>query len=233
MIARIRGVLLAPWFIVTLAIVNVVVFTLSVAIPNDPHPFLDEWGPVSLLSGFQLFAAGLLALEIHKGRPAWLWKLIGWGFFFLCADEMLQIHESSDRVIHWLFGIYETRFTDHLDDLIVGIYGLAGLAALITGRQEMVVFWRRWWIFLAGFICFAMSVVLDFSLTDLSLLQPYFEITSPRAGVWLEVAEEGFKLVGGFCFVAALRKCWEQLQISGRAGSMTAARVISEDGLMR
>lgn len=228
MIARILGAVLAPRFIVTLAIINVVVFTLSVAIPNDPRPFLDEWAPVSLLSGFQLFACGLLALEIHKSRPAWLWKLIGWGFLFLCADEMLQIHESTDRVIHWLFGIHETRFTDHLDDVIVGIYGLAGLAALIAGRQEMVFFWRHWWIFLAGFVCLSASVVFDFSLTDLSFAQPYFDLSRPGVEQWLEVAEEGFKLTGGFFFVAALKKCWQQLQLPGPAGPLTARPVISQ-----
>jgi hypothetical protein len=209
--ARILGVALAPWFLSSLAAVNAVVFTLSVTIPDDRHPWIDEWSPISILSGFQLLICALLALEIHKSRPAWLWKLMGWGFFFLCADEMLQLHESSDHFIHWLFGIRQTALTNHLDDLFVGLYGLVGLAALIAGRAELLFFRRHWWIFAAGFLCFAIHVTLDVLVKDTGPIMSYFEVSRPVARMWLEVVEEGFKLAGGFCFVAALRTCLDGL----------------------
>jgi hypothetical protein len=222
--ARILGAALAPWFLSCLAAINAVVFTLSVSIPEDPHPFLDEWSPVSVLSGFQLLTCGFLALEIYKSRPAWLWRLIGFGFFFLCADEMLQLHESSDRLIHWLFGIQQTRFTDHLDDLFVGLYGLAGLIAVVAGRAELIFFRRQWWLFAIGFLCLSATVALDFATKDVGRVASYLELTRAFAAMWLEVAEEAFKLAGGFFFVAALRKCWDALLLpSPRLRPITGA----------
>lgn len=210
--ARIVGAALAPWFLACLAAVNVVVFALSVGIPDDPHPFLDEWGPVSILSGFQLLVCGFIALEIHKSRPAWIWKLVAWGFFFLCADEMLQLHESSDRLIHWMLGVQPTRFTTHLDDAIVGLYGLAGLIALFAGRAEIVFFRRQWWLFALGFIGFAVMVAFDLTGGDLGALWAYLDVPARQGKMWAEIVEEGFKLAGGFFCVAALRKCWDMLQ---------------------
>jgi hypothetical protein len=189
------------------------VFTLSVTIPDEPHIFLDEWGTVSLLSGFQLLTCGFIALEIHKSRPAWLWRLMGWGFFFRCADEMLQLHESADRLIHWIFGIHETAFTDQLDDLFVGLYGLAGLAALIAGRAELVFFRRHWWLFALGFLGLVGTVVFDFLEHKSGLVALQLDITPRQAAILVEVIEEGCKLAGGFAFVAALRRCWEGLQL--------------------
>ncbi|BCJ90490.1 hypothetical protein IZ6_12250 [Terrihabitans soli] len=209
---RILGVALAPWFLSSLAAINALVFTLSVSIPDDPHPFLDEWGPVSILSGFQLLVCGILALEIYKLRPAWIWRLIGWGFFFLCADEMLQLHESSDRLIHWILGVQQTRITNHLDDVIVGLYGLAGLAALFAGRAEIVFFRRQWWLFALGFTGFAVMVAFDLMGGDLGALWSYLDVSAHQGKVWAEVVEEGFKLAGGFFCVTALRKCWDMLQ---------------------
>jgi hypothetical protein len=221
--ARILGVALAPWFLSCLAAVNVVVFILSVTIPDDPHPFIDEWSPVSLLSGFQLLTCAILALEIYKSRPVWLWRLIGWGFFFLLADEMLQLHESSDQFIHWLFGIQQTALTNHLDDLFVGLYGLAGLAAVFAGRAEIVFFRQHWWLFALGFVCLAIHVVLDVSVKDAAVLSDYLGVTLTRT--WLEVVEEGFKLAAGFCFVAALLNCLNGLRLPASHSQPIAAAV--------
>jgi hypothetical protein len=209
---RILRVALAPSFLIWLAAINTGVFLLSVTVPENPHPFLDEWGPVSLLSGFQLLVCGLLALEIYKSRPAWIWRLMGWGFFFLCADEMLQLHESGDQLIHWMLGITPTRFTDHLDDVLIGLCGVAGLAALIAGRAEIFVFRRHWWLFAGGFVGFAVMVAFDLTAKDLGPLYSYFDIPSRQGALWAEVVEEGFKIAGGFCLVVALRRCWEQIK---------------------
>jgi hypothetical protein len=227
--ARILGAALAPSFLLYLAAVNIVVFTLSVAIPDDPHPFLDEWGPVSILSGFQLLTCGFLALEIHKSRPAWIWKLMGWGFFFLCADEMLQLHESMDRWTHWLFGIQQTRITNHLDDVIVGLYGLAGVVALFAGRAEIVFFRRQWWLFALGFIGFAVMVAFDMMGAHiLDALWSYLDVPEQQSKMWAEVVEEGFKLAGGFFCVAALRKCWEGLWLPSSRPHPSAQAVPAE-----
>lgn len=226
--ARILGAALAPWFLSGLAAVNAVVFTLSVGIPEDPHPLLDEWGPVSILSGFQLLICGFLALEIHRHRPAWIWKLIGWGFFFLCADEMLQLHESMDRLTHWIFGIHQTHITNHLDDLIVGLYGLAGLVALFAGRAEIVFFRRQWWLFALGFVGFAVMVAFDLTGTELGSLWSYLDVPARQGMMWAEIVEEGFKLAGGFFCVAALRKCWDMLQAPASRLHMSAHPVPAE-----
>lgn len=226
--ARLLGAALAPSFLIYLAAVNIVVFTLSVTIPDDPHPFLDEWGPVSILSGCQLLICGFLALEIHKSRPAWIWKLIGWGFFFLCADEMLQLHESSDRVIHWILGVEPTRITNHFDDVIVGLYGLAGLVALFAGRAEIVFFIRQWWLFALGFIGFAVMVAFDLMGGELGALWSYLDVPARQGKMWAEVVEEGFKLAGGFFCVAALRKCWDGLWLPSSRARPNAQAVPAE-----
>jgi hypothetical protein len=212
---RITAFLEHPSLISRLAVFNIVFVAACIFIPGifgNPTLLLDEWGPVTILSGLQLGAAGFMAQHIRNlrlGRPL-IWALIAWGFYYLALDEMLQFHESWDKVIHWVLGIQQTSLTDRIDDALVGLYGLVGLGAMWFGRAELRAFFRRWPLFTTGFICLVIYVGFDVLTNDGAILSRYLPaLANERAFLWLEAAEDSFKILGEFLFVVALRKCWD------------------------
>ena len=56
--------------------------------------------------------------------------VMGAGFVFLAADDAFLIHENLDFKIHAALGIETTTWTDRIDDILIGVYGVVGLAVL-------------------------------------------------------------------------------------------------------
>ena len=120
---------------------------------------------VTVYSFLQLLAIGVVAFLIKWKAPwkspAVIWKLIGLGFVFMAVDEMFLIHENIDFLIHRVFEIEETGLTDRIDDLIVGLYGLAGLGAVIAFRNEFIPHRQALPLILIGFALMFLMVVSD------------------------------------------------------------------------
>ena len=133
------------------------------------------------------------------------------GFFFLAFDESAKIHEGIDKKIHRVFGIKETWITDRIDDLIVGVYGLLGIAILYYYRKELKRYKSTSLFFIIGFILLFFMVFLD-ALTNrndiIFALTKNYSITNTLI-TWLCVAEEYFKLMSEGMFVAGLYGCYE------------------------
>jgi len=92
---------------------------------------------ISFLS-YNIFQTRRRTLEHFNWRaPFILWAIISLGFFFLAMDDLFMIHESIDHRIHDIFNLKETTFTDRIDDMIVGVYGLIGISALYACREEI------------------------------------------------------------------------------------------------
>ena len=50
-------------------------------------------------------------------------------------DDRFMFHENLDKGIHALFQWEETKLSDRLDDIIVGIYRLAGIIFVTANRR--------------------------------------------------------------------------------------------------
>lgn len=174
-------------------------------------PF-DENGVITLLSVCQLLVIAFISFAVWKlrngpGPIRWkdkslIWLIMGVGFVFLALDEKVLIHEGLDRSFHKLAHMKETGWTSRLDDLLVGVYGIIGLATLWFYSKEMLRF-RRCILFLgAGFAALFMSVIADASSS-----RPDFfnwlvgEQGAPLVREIAEVVEEGCKVLAEALFL--------------------------------
>src|SRR5205823_5178395 len=101
-------------YLIGLLVSQALLVVLYLLLPHTDFVDLDkEYNLPSLFSTLQLAAIGVasfFAFEAERRGPArraplvWAWPLIGLGFFYLAADEMLAIHEGvlTDVVRHVL-----------------------------------------------------------------------------------------------------------------------------------
>lgn len=108
--------------------------------PHNPAKMFDEYRPFTIYTVFLLGTCGVVCaqcarLGAHAGRVAWTLAAIG--FFFLAADDLLQIHERLDKVINRALGLDpKATLPDLLDAGIVVLYGLVGAIALYVCRRD-------------------------------------------------------------------------------------------------
>lgn len=79
--------------------------------------------------------------------------------------------------------------------------------------------------FAAGFVCLAVYVGFDVLTNDrviLARISPSLETREAQG--WLGAAEDGFKIIGEFLFVAALRTCLDDARMPATTG-LTAQAV--------
>jgi hypothetical protein len=131
-----------------------------------------EGGFITILSVFQLLAISWLSYKILQARDVtrrcslWrdssaVWGIISLGFLFLAADDLFEIHENIDRLIHYVFNLQETGLTDRIDDILIGLYGLAGIGVLIVYRDELKTYREVLPFFTCGFVLLFTTVALD------------------------------------------------------------------------
>jgi hypothetical protein len=185
-----------------------------------------ESSPIQLLSFGQLVASAIICWKMFRVRcpgpnarldaPEAVWALMATGFLFLSIDELAQVHERLDSLIHTAFGMEETGISDRLDDVIVAAYGLLGIVVLWKSRSELVRFRCVLPLIAIGFVFTFLMVTLDM-VTNRNDVLPLF-ISEPAANEslaqWLNLAEEVFKLLAEGMFLGGFYEC---LQIVARA----------------
>ncbi len=177
------------------------------------------WRLVTLYSLFQLMATAFVCFLICKtsdSTPSANWRrnasirpflIAGAGFFFLGLDEILSIHENLDKLIHIILRIKETPLTDHLDDVIVLIYGLIALVFIKDFIREFRKQPYMIALLVFGFMLFFTMFALDFVSNSVeSFLQffsngSYGELVHERDV--FRMAEDTAKILGETCFLAA------------------------------
>ncbi len=150
-------------------------------------PF-GERGFITFLSSAQLLAIAGLNYQIFRVKKAAsqtakpsahrLWQLLALGFVFLAADEFFAIHEVTDLFIHDVFHLEETVMTDRIDDVIVGLYGLVGLAMVWTHRREFFVSAPAINFLKTGFGLMGVMVLIDFMTNDQLFFYRFFQPTT-------------------------------------------------------
>lgn len=157
-----------------------------------------EKSTITDLSTVQLFACSItsacvpLALAKKKGDRRvikWLiWMTFAIGFAFLAIDDKYMIHEQIDNSIHSTLQWEETKLSDRIDDIIVGIYGIIGLIFIRLNRHHFQ--------FSPRFIIYArIALVLAFAMVLCDMKSIYG--LSEYHNQILEHLEEWTKIFGG------------------------------------
>ena len=213
-----------PRLVAELLVLNLV--AIAVVVPlglnsayADPSLHFGEGLPMTWISVFQLLGIAYLAERVYRQRRCttelgWsdactVWRIVSGGFVFLALDELLQIHEMVDPLIHAVLGMAETGLSDRLDDLIVGLYGLAGLLVLRRYRAEVLRYGAAAPYFVGGFLIFAVMVALDATTNRLDVLGMLIADGQALEGTlaWMGVLEDSLKNIAEVMFIAALVRC--------------------------
>jgi hypothetical protein len=202
---------------------NVVAIALAMLLGEPPGRYFKEGGYVTFLSFVQLLAISGIAwavfrvrkgasrIDAHGRLTERLWLLIAVSFFFLAFDEVIEIHENIDKLIHYLLGIEETGLTDRIDDFIVVGYGFVALIVLFIYRDEL----RRYRQVLPRVVLFFSLVfvmmVLDILTNRDDIIRHFVEDTGSavRLFEWLDAFEDACKMIAEAILIGAALRCLE------------------------
>lgn len=211
--------------------IDVIAIIIALVMGKYPEQYFEEGAFITYLSFFQLLAASILAFVIFtirkrkvggtdklvcpclKGRktPFLVWLIIAIAFVYLSLDEICMIHERLDYFIRQIFNIKKTGFTDRIDDIIVGCYGLLGLITLYFSREEFKKYKDAFPLLKIGFVFMFLMVALDILTNRDDILKMF--ISNPyvltRLFSWLSAIEDMFKIIAEGVFVAAFYYCFE------------------------
>jgi len=144
-----------------------VLIGLGYAWHDNPHRYFGERKAGTYLSFLNLLATGAVSAAIARrlgpASFARFWWAAAVGFVWLGCDDLFTLHEQIDRGLHALLGLDpEDPVTDHLDDLIVGGYGVAALVLAYRHRADLQYLTWMHRILGGAFMLFAAMVVVDF-----------------------------------------------------------------------
>ena len=189
---------------------------LGLVTSGKPSRFFGEGRFTTLFSCAQLLATAYYSSRIFQVRrprarrvgsisAAWVWAFIAAGFVFLAADEAFEIHERLDLFVHRILQIQETGWTDRLDDAIIAMYGVIGLAILWLFRDEILICKEIRRPLGVGFLCVFASVFCDaISNRDDVLSWLCGDVLRARQlRSWFDVGDGAFTLLAEGLFLAA------------------------------
>ncbi len=183
------------------------------------HYHFSDTRLVTLYSLFQLLATAYISFLVFKSlekesslqwrqnpsaRPFFITAI---GFLLLGFDEVLSLHENMDRLIHIVLRIKETPLTDHIDDIIVLIYGIIAIFFI----KDFVKEFRRHpymvGLIVGGFIAFFTMFCFDFISNNEETFMYFFgelgyHDMRHKKDIF-SMIEDSFKLLGESFFLAA------------------------------
>ena len=188
--------------------------TLGLVKTGNPSRYFGEGRFTTGVSCLQLLIVAALAFRIFAlrrqatppvGMRALLWILIGCGFVFLALDDAFQIHEQIDGLIHKTFHLQQTGLTDRIDDAIIALYGIAGLAVLWLFRSALLHFKAMLPTLGAGFFALVASIVFDTLSNRDDLIYWVFgnRALSKKVEGWLAVGDGASELIAEGLFIVA------------------------------
>lgn len=189
----------------------------AILLEKGPYRYFDEGSLINWLSGVKLLIIAGINWKIYRLRTGikqesqrgrnyqLLWQFFAFGFVFCTLDELLQIHEKLDKLIHRLWQIEETLLTDSIDDLIILMYGVIGLLVIYYFRQEFYFYRDAFTYFKIALVLACCSIGLDFlsqgQETDI------LTATQEMQREWVRSIEEIFKLFAEAFLIGSFYKC--------------------------
>jgi len=188
---------------------------------------------VTLYSFAQITATALAAFavarhygagsgSILKNARARPFFISGVGFSFLALDEILSLHENMDKLIHAIFRMKETPWTDHIDDLIVLAYGVVAFYFIKEffaefGKQPFMIP-----MIACGVGFFFFMVGADFMSNNEQTYGLFFLVDVDSSDLIhmrdvLRMLEDSAKLIAGTFFLTAFLSAFLNEKLEGRA----------------
>lgn len=202
-------------FLETLVITIAITISLSLNIsPETYFGEVDNSGYLTYFSFLQLLITAFLSLRIfniqkhvqqlrHLGL---FWLIICIGLFYLALDDLIGIHEQLDLWIHDIFKLEETKFSDLIDDLIVGVYLCVSLIYIASKWQIIKLYQYSFVFFKIGFVFSAVMIFLDV-ISNNTLFISMVTI-NPKTILltqqWIGVIEDSVKLFAEGMFIVGL-----------------------------
>ncbi len=161
---------------------------------NDVMLRFAERQTVTFLSALTLGLTGLISLFIYSLKRKMksvnerysFWLYSGLGFFYLCIDEYFMAHEGIDSAVASLFG--STLDDMNLDGLVIGFFGLIGLAVCVYFRRAILQYKVMLPFLISGAVFLLGTIICN-----------QFE----HINIYVQVIEESSKIIGVFMFFAA------------------------------
>ena len=214
---QVKTVFFSILFLNSLAIA--IAIAQSIIFDKTPGYYFRERAFVTYVSGLQLLAITYITYRIRQitiknhhflQQNSQFWTMVTVGFLFLALDEMLEIHERIDLLIHDLLAMEPTSVTDMIDDLIVGMYLLFALIILVKNYQQIKVFKQSFSWFKVGLGLSLLMIILDLTTNNTLIIEKF--ISDPQKsrliGSWISVGEETCKLLAGGMFAVGFCHCW-------------------------
>lgn len=203
------------------SIIMAVVIPLGAYGPHaTPCHWFGERHLMTWISGFQLAATAWFAWKIWLERkageifkwknPSTVWIIMSFGFFFLTLDELAKIHENLDALVHKIFNLTETAITDRIDDLLLLLYGLIGIAVLFRYRSEFLKYRKSFnFLFIAAMLS-VISIFLDVLANRVDILNFVLkdELLALKVFEWAGLVEDILKIFAEIFFLGAFIRCF-------------------------
>jgi len=203
----------------------------SILDTDRPRESFEEWGFVTIISGFQLLFIGFISCEIYLKRYValkpvgeklqyYIWLIIGLGFFYLAFDELFELHEGIDYFIHDQLNMTETGVSDRLDEGILIGYIVIGLLLLNSAKEEIGRFKESFPYFKTALILVIIMVSIDLIANRKDLIGFFISDRGLRDGVWtsLEIMEDIIKILAGGIILGGIIFCREMAKKLLRKG---------------
>ncbi len=183
------------------------------------HYHFSDTRLVNLYSYFQLFATAYISFLVFKSlkkESSLQWRqnptprqffITAIGFLLLGLDDTLSLHENMDRLIHIVLRIKETSLTDHIDDIIVLIYGIVAIFFIKDFVKEFRKHPYMVGLIVGGFIAFFAMFCFDFISNNEETFMyflgelGYHDMRHKKD--MFSMIEDSFKLLGESFFLAA------------------------------
>lgn len=129
---------------------------------------------VNIYSYFQLFATAFISfivcrnlekkdsLRWHRNPSARPFFISAVGFLLLALDDLLSLHEGLDELMHLVLRIKETPLTDHLDDLLLLMYGVIAVFFIRDFIREFRKHPFMVGLIICGLLAASLMVCFDF-----------------------------------------------------------------------
>jgi len=211
-----RSIIVANLALIIFAVV------LGLAKTGNPSRYFGEGRFTTGISCAQLLGTAVFAFQLFRVRrrglrqpmlrsPHSVWLLAAGGFVFLACDDAFQLHEQFDYQIRRAFHLPKTALTDHIDDALIGLYGIMGAAVFWICRREVLRFRHEMQRpLLAGFVSLLLTVICDAVANNRHVL---FALTPDVATAkwldgWLSMGDGAFTLLAEGFFLAAFALGW-------------------------
>ena len=174
---------------------------------------------VDLYSYFQLFATAYIAflicrnlekensLQWRRNPSARPFFISAVGFLLLGFDDVLSLHENIDKAIHFILRIKETPLTDHLDDIILLMYGIVAIFFIKDFVREFKKHPYMVGLIICGLFLFFVTFCLDFMSNNTETFTYFFKgspiVSMGHTRDIFRMLDESFELLGEAFFLSA------------------------------